>query len=92
VTVQRILQDNREIARKHVGENRSGFDQSGIAMAGLLAGAFMAVDQDHLPPALLQVQGRADADHARAEHQNIGLQFRHPGTPKVECNALSLVA
>jgi hypothetical protein len=38
------------------------------------------------------MQGRTDADHARAQHQNIGLQFRHPGTPKVVCNACGIVA
>jgi hypothetical protein len=31
------------------------------------------------------VQGCADADHARTQYENIGLEIRHPGTPKVEC-------
>jgi hypothetical protein len=31
------------------------------------------------------MQGRADADHARTQYEHIGLEFRHPGTPKVVC-------
>jgi len=29
------------------------------------------------------VQGRADADHACAQHQNIGPEFRHPALRKL---------
>jgi hypothetical protein len=30
----------------------------------------------------LQVQGGADADHARTQDKNVGLQFRHPALRK----------
>ena len=41
--------------------------------------------------ALLQVQGGAHADHARAKDENVGLEFSHPALrklrhPKVECH------
>ncbi len=81
--VQRVLQQLPEIPRKHVGENRGAFDHPGIAVAGLLAGEFMPVDQDHVASPLLQMQRGADADHARAQHHNIGLQFRHPALRKL---------
>ena len=35
------------------------------------------LDQDDVAPELLQVQSRTDADHACAQHKNIGLRFRH---------------
>ncbi|GAC1336538.1 MAG: hypothetical protein NVSMB20_12650 [Bradyrhizobium sp.] len=41
----------------------------------------MPVDQDDVPSALLQMQRRADADHACTQDENIGLQFRHPVLP-----------
>jgi hypothetical protein len=31
------------------------------------------VDQYDIPPPLLQMQGGADPDHARAQHEDIGL-------------------
>ncbi len=83
----RISQDLPEIARKHIGKDRGAFDQSGIAEAGLFAGEFVPVDQDDVPPALLQVQGRADADHARAQYENVGLEFRHPALRKLNVDA-----
>ncbi len=75
--IDRVLKELPEIAGKHIGKNRGAFDQSGIAKAGLFAGEFVPVDQDHVPPALLQVQRSADTDHARAQYQNVGLEFRH---------------
>ena len=53
----------------------------GIAETGPLAGEFLPVDQDHVAPALLQMQRGADADHARAQYKNVGLEFRHPALP-----------
>jgi hypothetical protein len=40
------------------------------------------VDQDRIPAPFLQVQGGADADHARTQDKNVGLQFRHPALRK----------
>jgi hypothetical protein len=51
-------------------------------MARLFAGEFVAVNQDDVPPPLLQMQSGADADHPRTQHENIGLQFRHPALRK----------
>ena len=76
------MQDLAEIPREHVGKDRGAFDQSAIAVTGLLAGKFVPVDQDHIPAPFLQVQGGADADHARPQHKNVGLQFRHPALRK----------
>jgi hypothetical protein len=39
------------------------------------------IDQDDIPSPLLQVQGGADAHHARTQYKNIGLQFRHSALP-----------
>jgi hypothetical protein len=82
-TQQRVAQDLAEIARKHVRKNRGAFDQAAIAVTGFLAGHLVPVDQNHIPAAFLQVQGGAHADHARTQDEYVGLQFRHPGTPKV---------
>jgi hypothetical protein len=43
----------------------------------------VAVDQDDIPAPFLQVQCRANTDHASPEHDNIGLQFRHPALRKL---------
>jgi hypothetical protein len=51
----------------------------------------MPVNQDYFPPSLLQVQGRADADHTRTEDKNIGLQFRHPPLRKLNTTRLALL-
>ena len=48
----------------------------------------MAVDQDDVPPPLLQMQGGADADHACAQYENIGLEFRHPALRKLNVTRL----
>jgi hypothetical protein len=82
-TVQRVLQQLCEIPRKHIRENRGAFDHPGISIAGFLAGEFMPVDQHHVASPLLQMQRGADADHARAQHHDIGLQFRHPALRKL---------
>jgi hypothetical protein len=76
--IQRVLQDLSEIPGKHIRKNRRTFDQSGVPETGLFAGEFVPVDQDHVPPPPLQVQGGADADHACAQYENIGPEFRHP--------------
>ena len=86
--VQGVAEDLCEIPGKHVGKHRRALDHSRIAEAGFLPGQFVPVDQDDIAPPLLQVQGSADADHARTQHENIGLEFRHHGTPKVECYVL----
>jgi hypothetical protein len=41
----------------------------------------MPVDEDDIPPPLLQMQGSADADHACPQYEDIGLEFRHPALP-----------
>jgi hypothetical protein len=71
--VERVLQDLAEIPGEHVRENRGALDQPCISIAGFFAGAFVPVDQDDVPPPLLQMQGGADADHARPQHEDIGL-------------------
>jgi len=43
----------------------------------------VAVDQDDIPAPFLQVQRRADTDHAGSEHDDVGLQFRHPALRKL---------
>ena len=43
----------------------------------------MAVDQDDIPAPFLQVQRRANTDHASPEHDDISLQFRHPALRKL---------
>ena len=48
----------------------------------------LPVDQDDIASPLLQVQGGADADHARAQHENIGLEFRHPALRKLNVTSL----
>jgi hypothetical protein len=40
------------------------------------------IDQDHIPAPFLQVQGGADADHARPQDDDVGLHFRHPALRK----------
>jgi len=50
----------------------------------LLAGALVLVNQDDIASPLLQVQGRADADHACAQYENIGLEFRHLSLRKLD--------
>jgi hypothetical protein len=75
------LHDLGKIAGKHVGENGSALDQAGISETGFFARELVPVDQDDLSPALLQVQGGADANHSSTQYENIGLQFRHPCSP-----------
>jgi hypothetical protein len=72
------LKDLSEISGEHIREDGRALDHSGIAKAGLLAGKWMPVDQDHIPPPPLQVQGSTDADHARTQYENIRLELRHP--------------
>src|ERR1700704_134541 len=43
----------------------------------------MPVDQDDIAPPPLQMQRGTDADHARAQYENIGLAFRHPALRKL---------
>lgn len=62
----RDLQERGEVARHRVGAHRFRLDHAGIAVAGLSA-RLSAVDQRDGPATLLQVQRRADADHAAAE-------------------------
>jgi len=76
-TKERVAQDLAEIPGKHVGKDRGAFDQSAIAVTGLLAGNLVPVDQNRIAPPFLEVQGGADADHARPQNKNVGLQFRH---------------
>ena len=61
-------------------------------MTGFLARDLVPIDQNHVPAALLQVQGGAHPDHARTKDKYVGLQFRHPGTPKVQCHVLARTA
>jgi len=77
------LNELGDIAGEHVRENRSAFDQAGISETGLLPGSLVFIDQDDVAPPLLQVQGGGYADHARSQHKNIGLQFRHPALPSM---------
>ena len=72
-----VSEDLSDIPGKHVREDRGAFDHSGIAITSLFAGKLVLVDQDHVPSALLQVQGGADAHHACAQYENVGLEFRH---------------
>src|SRR3954447_19336410 len=62
----RDLQERGEIARHRIGAHRFRLDHAGISVAGLAA-RLPAVDQRAGPAALLEVQRRADADHAAAE-------------------------
>src|SRR6266403_1684429 len=79
--IQCVSEDFSKIAGKHIGEHRGTFDHAGIAETGLFPGEFVPVDQDHIPTPPLQVQGSADADHARTQYENVGLEFRHPALP-----------
>ncbi len=65
--VHRVAEDLSKIPRKHVREDGRGFDHSGIAIARLVTGAFVLVDQDDVPSPLLQMERRADADHVVAQ-------------------------
>src|SRR5882724_6580797 len=80
--IGRVSEDLSEVPGKHIGEDRRAFDQSGIAKASLLAGAVVPVDEDHVSPALLQMQSGADADHTRPQDEDVGLEFRHPALPR----------
>jgi len=76
-----ILKDLPKSRGNIYGKTEAHSISPGIAEAGLFAGARVPIDQDHVPPALLQVQGRADADHARPQDEDVGLEFRPSGTP-----------
>src|SRR3954469_22687429 len=79
--IERVLKDLSEIPGKHIWEDRSAFDHSGVAKTGLFAGELMPVDQDDIASPLLQVERSADADHPCTQYENVGLEFRHPALP-----------
>jgi len=71
--VGRVAEDLLHLPRKHVGKNRGNLDDPGIAVTRLFAGELVAIHQDDIAPAFLQVQRSANAHHARAKHENISL-------------------
>jgi hypothetical protein len=71
--VDSVSQDLPEIPGKHIRKDRGTFDQPGISMARLFAGEFVPIDQNDVPSPLLQMQGGADADHPRTQHEDVGL-------------------
>jgi hypothetical protein len=48
----------------------------------------LPVGQDDVAAPLLEVQGGADADHARAQYENIGPAFCHPALRKLNVTGL----
>ena len=80
--VQRVAQNLAGIAGKHIREDGSAFDDTGVAEARAFAGELLAIEQDDVASSLLQMQGRANADHACTQYENVGLEFRHPALRK----------
>src|SRR3954453_9870457 len=90
--VQRIARERAEFARKSARKNRRALDNAGIAVARLLAGGIMLVDEHDGAPALLQMQRGGDADHPRAENDCIlahGLRLAPPTTASQQIRATS---
>jgi len=67
------IADLREIAGKHIRKTEAHSISPALPKTRPLAGLSVPVDQDDVPSPLLQVQGGADADHARAQYEDIGL-------------------
>jgi hypothetical protein len=57
------------LTRKSVGLDRFALDQARIAHGRFLSWR-APIHQQHIEPALLQMQCGASADHARAQNQN----------------------
>ena len=68
--VQPVAQERAEIVREAVRKDALALDQAGVAEGSFLGGA-APVDERHGAAALLQVQGDADADDARAENGDV---------------------
>ena len=68
--VERVPRHQGDIAWKRIGHYAFALDEAGVAVARLLART-APVDEHHRPPALLQVEGGADADHAGTEHNDV---------------------
>jgi hypothetical protein len=68
-TPQGHVQQKARLAREGVGLDRFTLDQAGIAQRGFLT-RYTPIHQHHIEPALLQMQGGAGANHARAQNKN----------------------
>lgn len=66
LAVQAVAQQGAQLPWEGIGDDAGALDEPGVAVAGTAA-RFVAVEQYHLAPAGLQVQGGADADDAGAQ-------------------------
>ncbi|MCY1417075.1 hypothetical protein D9M71_325950 [compost metagenome] len=77
LAVQAVAQQRAQLPGEGVGDHAGALDQPGVAVAGAAA-RFVAVDQNYLAPACLQVQRGADADDAGAEDKGLAMHGTYP--------------
>ena len=63
-----------------MGPDAFGLDDPGVAERGFAPG-LAPVDEQHRPPALLEMDGDGDADNAGAEDNNISHWITPAGSP-----------
>ncbi len=71
--VERVLRHQPDVARERVGHHALALDDAGVAVARLLAGP-APVDEHDRSAAFLEMEGRGRADHAGAEHDDVGVE------------------
>src|SRR5947209_20485081 len=69
--VQRIADERADLARERARKDRRALDDAGVAVARLLAGRIVLVDEHDGASTPLQMQRRGDADHPGAENDRI---------------------
>ncbi|MNP64581.1 hypothetical protein D3C76_1600880 [compost metagenome] len=77
LAIEPVAQQARQLAREGVGDHAGTLDQAGVAMAGAATG-LVAVDEDHLATASLQVKGRADANDTGAQNDGLTMHWNSP--------------
>src|SRR5262249_13752232 len=70
--VEGVLHHETDLAREGVGHDALALDDACVTKARLLART-APVEEGDRAAALLQMQGRGDANHARAQHDDIGV-------------------
>ena len=86
---QRDVEDTGEIIGHRIGPDGLALDDPGIAIAGLAA-RLLAVDQGDRPATALQMQRRADADHATSENDRAS--HRHHSCCQLRAAATTVIS
>jgi NADPH-dependent ferric siderophore reductase len=72
--IQAIAKQRAEVVREAIRIHAFALDQSRVAVRRLFRRA-AAVDDDDARSAALELESRADADDARAQHEDIGARI-----------------